>query len=462
MMEMQTGITLCPGSLHTMASFQPPDRSPAQGFRKASQTELSVFRLIHAYPRISRVELAERSGLSTAAITGIVNVLLSRNLLLENRESAGGTGRKRISLIVRPGLAYIAGIDIGTINLRICITDLNGFVLASKRWRSDMSEGRAAVLAHVFASLRVLLREAGLVEAQLKGIGIGFSGVIDVEKGLILSYPRPGQLEQWKNTPLREIAENDFKVPVVLEDSVRAVAIMEKLSGHGCDYTNFVYVDVGVGVGSAIFIDGKLYRGHGGGAGEFGHITVDEDGPLCCCGNNGCLEAVASGAAIIEDVRNAIRRGVATKITGAAGYATGELTLEMIAAAAAADDTLANRILSEAALHIGTAAASLVNLLNPAAILFGGALFRAAPEFLITRIRSAIRHRAMEKAVSDAVIQASSLNEDAGAHGAAKLMATHLIDCIYRTALSDRSDSRHSANARDAEPGDGTGSPRQH
>jgi predicted NBD/HSP70 family sugar kinase len=248
---------------------------------------------------------------------------------------------------------------------------------------------------------------------------------------MVLSYPRPGQLEQWKNIPLRQRIEQEFGVPVLLEDSVRAVATMENFMGAGRSFSDFVYVDVGVGIGAAIFIGGSLYRGHGGSAGEFGHITVDEDGPLCCCGSSGCLEAVASGATMIESMKIALRRGVSSKITEKDDFDLDKITIEMIAAAAEENDSLSYRILSEAAAHIGAAAADLVNLLNPAALIFGGAVSRAVPTILIERIRATIRHRALEKSANDVQIQASILEGDAGARGAARLIAARLIERIY-------------------------------
>lgn len=417
-----------------------PDYSNA---KKSLQTELAVLRTIHASPYISRVELADMCGLSTAAMTGIVKSLVTRGLLVEDRSGAGGTGRKRVALAMRPDLAIVAGIDLGTINLRICVTDLNGSVLIAREKLSLMSRGREAVLSSVFAMLRAMLDEAGISIDLLKGIGIGFSGVIDVQRGMVLSYPRPGQLEQWRRIPLRELIEREFGVPVLLEDSVRTVAVMERFLGSGRNFEDFVYVDVGVGVGAAIFIGGSLYRGHGGSAGEFGHMTVDENGALCCCGSNGCLEALASGAAIIESVKVAIRRGVSSKITDTEGYDLDSINIELIAAAAADNDSLSYRALNEAATHIGAAAADLVNLLNPAALIFGGALFRAAPEFLIERIRATLRHRAMEKSVNDVQIEVSTLTSDAGARGAARMSAATLVDRIYFDTIGQVQKTAH-------------------
>lgn len=404
--------------------------------RKALQTELTVLRLIHATPCVSRVELAEISGLSTAAITGIVNSLLARQLLIEDRALKIGSGRKRVGLALRHELAYIAGVDIGATNLCLCITDMNGNVVIEREVESEMLRGRGDVLARTFSHLHEMLRNSGIGPSGLRGIGVAFSGAIDAERGIVLSCPRPGQLEQWRNLPLRDRFEQEFGVPALVENSVRTVAVMEKLDGAGRELTDFVYVDAGMGISAAIFIDGRLYRGHGGSAGEFGHITVDTAGPLCCCGSRGCLEALASGAAIIESVKDAIRRGVSTKIIEADGFQPDAITIEMIADAAKENDSLSYRVLSDAATHIGAASVDLIHLLNPSALIFGGSVLRAAPDLLIQGIRSAIRHHAMERSAKDVVVLASQLGTPTGARGVARLMATQLVDGIFSEATA--------------------------
>ncbi|MES2394009.1 MAG: ROK family transcriptional regulator [Acidobacteriota bacterium] len=401
---------------------------------KAAQTELSILKLIQSSPSISRVELAQASGLSTAAITGVVSSLVQKNILIEGPSLAGGLGRKRVGLMLRQTLGYVVGVDLGTFNLRVTISDLNGVSLASHETPTQMDRGRDQVLRHTCRLIRETLREAGIKPGQVLGIGVAFSGVIDVEKGIILSYPRPGHVESWRNIPLRKIFEDEFHVPCLLEDSVRAIAISERTNGAGRKYSDFVYIDVGVGIGSAIFIHGKIYRGFNGSAGEFGHMTVDEDGPLCCCGNHGCLEAIASGATLIDMVKGALKKGVPSKLLEIAG-GSDKITLEAIAEAAEANDSLAFRSLTEVAGHIGTACADLINLLNPEAIIFGGAMFRAAPELLIRQVQQLVRRRAMEKSVNDAVLLTATTKSDAGAHGIAKLIAERVLDEVMERNL---------------------------
>jgi predicted NBD/HSP70 family sugar kinase len=399
--------------------------------KKSSQTELNVLKLIQATPTISRVELSQLSGLSSAAITGVIGCLIQKGFLVEERATSKAMGRKRVALTLRRSLGYVVGIDLGTYNLRIALTDLNGEILASQMEKTEMNRGREGVLQRCFCLVRELLSTAGVEASELLGIGVAFSGVIDVEHGMILSYPRLGQVEQWRNVPLKKIVEAEFGVSCLLEDSVRAVATSERYLGAGQTLKDFVYVDVGMGVGSSIFINGQIYRGFNGSAGEFGHMTVDEDGPLCCCGSNGCLEALATCTTIIEAVQTAIEKGVPSKTLAMAGGDSSAITIEIIAQAAEQNDSLAYRALTEAASHIGAAASDLVNLLNPQAIIFGGALFRSSPTLLLEQVRRVVRHRAMEKSANDVTLLVSPLLSDAGSRGMARLVAAQLVESIY-------------------------------
>jgi predicted NBD/HSP70 family sugar kinase len=399
--------------------------------RKSLQTELSVLKLIQAAPAISRVELAEKSGLSTAGITGIVTSLVNQHLVVEGSAPVTPIGRKRIGLSLSSDLGCVVGIDMGTYNLRVVVTDMNGNVLSRSDQASEMRKGKQFVLDHCFSIVRETLQLASVPNGRVLGIGVAFSGLIDVERGVILSYPRPGLVQQWKDVPLKQIFEDEFNTTALIDDSVRAIATQDRFAGAGKDLKDFVYVDVGMGVGSAIFIDGQIYRGSGGKAGEFGHMTINESGPLCCCGSNGCLEALASCTTVIQSVKDAMDRGVASKVIDMADRDPDKLTIEMIAEAAEQGDSLAYRSLHEAASHIGAACSDLVNLLNPQAIVFGGALFRASPQFMLDQIRHLIRRKALEKSASDVSLVLSPVASDGGARGMARLISAKLVEPLY-------------------------------
>ncbi len=412
-----------------------PQSNSSRAAGKPEPRELAILRLIHSGSHYSRLDLARRTGLSPASITAIVRSLIARNLVTENEGVSSLVGRKPIPLEIRADAGYLIGVDIGSFYTRIVITDINGRIAHKHQIETGIPEGRVRVLRRVFECVHQAIREAAVTRDSVLGMGIAHSGVIDTETGVVLSFPRPGQMSEWKNVPLRALFEQEFRVPCLLEDSVRTGAIAERCFGLGADQDDFLYIEVGVGIGAAFFFDGKLYRGAGGKAGEFGHITVDENGPLCSCGNNGCLETLASCAAIIDAVRVALDRGVDSKIRDLAGANLEKIGIELINQAAAENDSLAFRVLQDAASSIAIGLADLVNLLNPRLIIFGGALFRAAPQLLSDPLKRIIKQRSLEKSALDAELKVSPLGAEAGALGASRMIAGRALEDLYDHAL---------------------------
>lgn len=405
-------------------------RTP-EPLEKLEQRELYILQLIHSGMNNSRLELARLADLSPSSITAIVQRLIKKGLIVESEPATSQLGRRPVPLQVRRDAAYLLGVDLGSFFLRIVITDVNGEIVYRSQARTDMKVGRERVLEKAFNSIHQAIRESNVPLKLIKGIGIAHSGVIDSEAGVVLSYPRPGQMTEWRNVPLRERFEKEFGLPCLLEDSVRTSTIAEKRFGAGRELNNFLYIDVGMGIGAGIFLDGKLYRGAGGRAGEFGHITVNESGPLCSCGNTGCLETVASCAAIIQNVRAAIEKGIDSKIREATGGDLEKVSIEQIAQAAAEDDSLAYRVLQGSASYIGIGLANLVNLLNPRVVIFGGALFREIPQLIDDPLRRIIKQRSLEKSAQEVQLIVSKLGAEASALGAARLIAEKIIDDLY-------------------------------
>jgi len=411
-------------------------------YTKSDQSELSVLYQIYAHPNISRIALAKHTGLSPASIGGIVNRLLRKGLVVESGQTSSGQGRKPVSLVVRSDAAYLVGVDIGSYMLRVVVTDLLGRCIYKTETESRLAEGRRRVLHRTFQVIHQAIRASAVPKALIKGIGVAHSGVIDSENGVVLSYPRPGQMAEWKNVPLRDIFQEQFGLPATIEDSTRTKAVAEKHFGLGLNLNDFIYISVGIGIGAAIFIDGKLYRGPGGLAGEFGHMTVNETGPLCSCGNSGCLESVASCAAIIQAVRGALEQGVDSKIHELAKGELDRITIEMIAQAVRENDSLAFRVLDEAISHIGIALADVANLLNPRVVIFGGPLFQHASEFLLQPLQRVIKQRALEKTANEIELKVSRLGSEAAALGAAHLVSQKILESLFLEKLERPVDQR--------------------
>jgi glucokinase-like ROK family protein len=405
--------------------------SPKRFFPKAIQREFNILQLIHSSGQISRVDLARNTGSSLASLTTIAHRLMQRGFVTEAGRGSTSVGRRPVLLRVRDDLAYFVGVDLGTYFLRVVITDMNGDVVYKMQTETGLAQGRERVLKKTFRAIHEAMENSGTIRRLIKGIGIGHSAVVDTEHGIVLSVPRPGQLLEWKNVPLRDMVAKEFGIPCTLQDSVRAIATAEKHFGLGKDLDDFIYIDAGMGFGAGIFIDGKLYRGPGGGAGEFGHLTVDDRGPLCCCGNHGCLEAVASCAAIIQASREAIQKGVNSKIRELAGGELDRISIESISQAALANDSLAYRVLQDAVSQIAIALADVVNLLNPHTVIFGGALFRSAPQLLLEPLKRLIKQRAIEKSANEVEFKVSILGSEAGALGAARLISEEVLAKLY-------------------------------
>jgi len=403
----------------------------SEPLEKLEQRELHILQLIHSGMNNSRLELAKQADLSPSSITAIVQRLIKKGLVVESEPATSQLGRRPIPLQIRQDAAYLVGVDLGSFFLRIVITDVNGEIVYRSKTQTEMWAGRERVLEKTFLAVHQAIRESNIPSQTIRGIGIAHSGVIDSEAGLVLSYPRPGQMASWKNVPLRDIFQDEFDLPCLLEDGVRTATVAEKCFGVARDLSDFIYVDVGMGIGAGIFLDGKLYRGAGGKAGEFGHITVNENGPLCSCGNNGCLETVSSCAAIIQDVKAAIENGIDSKIRELAGGDLEKISIELIAQAAIEDDSLAFRVLQKSASYIGTALANLVNLMNPRVMIFGGALFREVPQLLADPLRRTIKQRSLERSANEVELKVSTLGGEASAMGAARLVAEKILADLY-------------------------------
>jgi predicted NBD/HSP70 family sugar kinase len=381
--------------------------------------------LIYSAGEISRAELAEKTNLVPSYISSIVRRLQDKGWILEGSHVPSGRGRRRVRLYLNPDLAHLIGIEIGRVNTRIVVSDFLGHVLSFKKVPSEVSRGEQFLLGAIHQEIRRCLSQ----DDKIRAIGVAHSGVIDHVSGTVLFWPR---VEGWHEVPLEKILENEYGLTVVVEDSVRTAAMAEQRFGLGRGKGDFAYVDAGVGIGSAIFVDGRLYFGRNGLAGELGHTTIDEDGELCSCGNRGCLEIYASGAAVVSHVRHGLEQGVASSLAELRGDNFANLSLEMIAQAAAGDDRLCASMLEEAGTHLGTALASMVNLLNPERIVLGGALPRVAKASLLDPLLRSLKSRAFPGSVSQLEVVVSELGEEGAAVGACLLVATRIIQDLCK------------------------------
>jgi glucokinase-like ROK family protein len=360
---------------------------------------------------ISRVELARRMNLTRAAITAIVDDLLEIGLV---RESEGHypSGRKPIVLEIAPDRGRVVGVDMGASHLNLLLADFTARTIDEAEIPLDIHRGPHVCLALVDEMVRKLLEKNNTSFERIAAIGLGIPGPIVSEAGMISGPPiLPG----WDGYPIRDHLQGAWGLQVILNNDSELGAVGEWAYGAGRGERNLAYIKVGTGVGSGLLLDGQLYRGATGSAGEIGHITIDENGPLCICGNHGCLEAYAGGNAIARKAVEAVRRGQRTQLVGVVDRPDFSATDVMLAARSG--DLVAQRIVAEAGAHLGTAIASMVNLFNPSMVVIGGSISQIG-DLLLEPIRTAVLKRSLRPASRAVRISTSLLGRRSCAMGA--------------------------------------------
>ena len=366
--------------------------------------------------RASRGEIAQALGLDKKTVSALVGVLYAQSLV----EGAGfrdsQAGRRQELLAVRGSHSCYLGIDLGATHILGILTDLNAAVL--DRLYFEIRPGLPAelILSQLRSMARSLLASPRAV-SPVRGLGIGVPGFVDPAQGVSLVAENiPG----WKDVRLREILEDELGVPVEVDDCSRACGRAERWLGMGKEERDFLLLDLGYGIGMALYLQGGLYPGSRYKSGEIGHTVVKLDGPPCSCGKRGCLETVASGKGIACAAAAGIREGRSPVLSGLTHGNPEAVTAQDVSVAASMGDVFAAGLLREAGGFIGVALANAVNLLNPALVVIGGGL-AASGELLLDSLREQLSRYAMMGIAEDLRLELSGLGPDASALGCALL-----------------------------------------
>ena len=312
------------------------------------------------------------------------------------------------------GLPVLA-IDVGGTKIRIAIISGKGKIIAKEQRLTLADEGLEAVTGRIISGIDRLLRLKNLAPSQLHSIGIAAAGAIDSEKGLITSSPN---LPGWCDVPLRDIVKSKYGVDTFLINDASAAALGEHEFGAGRGVNNLIYLTVGTGIGGGIIIDGKLYLGPSGSAGEIGHMTIDVNGQRCSCGNTGCLETLASGTAMAKEAIKRIKQGEKSSLTEIVGGKIENITADTVEVAARGGDSLASEVISEAATYLGVGMVNLVNIFNPEMVIVGGGVAKMG-DLLLNPARQVVQERAFQLPAQAVRIVQAQLGDDSGLLGAA-------------------------------------------
>lgn len=379
----------------------------------------SVLRMIWEERRITRADIARRAGLSRSTVSEIVDGLLASGLVSEAGEGASRGGRRPIVLEFRDEACSILGIDIGASHVSVVLTDLRGRVLAwHHRDYPARSDPAGTVRLVVDLSDRALA-EAPVKRSRLLGIGIAVPSPVDPRDPERLSSVA---LPSWGGRLDLVMLRARFRVPVFVDNDANLGALAERWWGGARHLDDFVYIKVATGIGSGHFVNGKIYRGSSGVAGEMGHVAIDPRGAPCNCGNRGCLQTYIGAQALVARAVSLVPQYPTSVIAGA-----GEPTIEAIHDAALADDPLALHVVREAAEYLGIAIAGMVNLMNPAAVIIGGGIARLRDRIL-GPLRETVLRRTFVAAAAASEIRTSELGSQDIAIGAATLVLAAALD----------------------------------
>ncbi|WP_028059277.1 ROK family transcriptional regulator [Candidatus Solirubrobacter pratensis] len=387
-----------------------------------SLRRLNRLRVIHALRdegQISRAEIARRTGLSRSTVSSLVADLQADGLVVERPEpgSAHGAqgGRPPILLSFDASAGAAVGIDFGHSHLRVAVSDLASTILAERKLPLDTDHDAQQGLELAAEMVADALSDAGVQRTQVIGAGMGLPGPIEQSAGTVGSSAiLPGWIGMMAASEMRRRLD----IPVMVDNDANLGALAEAAFGAGQDAGDLIYLKVSSGIGAGLILNGRLYRGSSGLAGELGHVLVDPDGIVCRCGNRGCLETVAATGALVDLLRRSHGD---------------ELTVDAMLEAARGGDLGCRRVIHDAGRALGQVVATLLNVLNPELLVVGGDL-AGAGDLLLDGMRESVGRAALPEAARRADVVGGVLGDRAQVLGALALVVSE-ADRTFPTRL---------------------------
>lgn len=367
---------------------------------------------------ISRVRLAELTQLSNTTITNLINELLRYGVVVEDGRRRPrlrpGAGRPQTALRLVPESRLVVAVHFDVDQVNVAVTNLRAQPLVTLSAEHPPDRPLEVALADTARLVRQAIDQSGVQPERIMGVGVGASGLVDQERGMNVVAPNLG----WRDVPLRDWLSAKLRMPVSVENNVRAMALGEVLFGSGQNSHALAFVYSRVGVGAGFVVGGEIYRGSGAGAGEIGHMTIVPDGGMACrCGNTGCLETLVSEPAIVRAARDLAIQHSRSLLADMLRDGQGTL-IERILAAARAGDPATCALLETRARYMGIALANVINILNPEQIVMGG-LFAQGQDLLMPTVEATMRERAFAHLGDRVALQVTPFGYQAGVIGAA-------------------------------------------
>ncbi len=383
-----------------------------------------VLRKIHNEAPISRARLAAETGLNKSTVSSLVEELQSLGLVHETGLNSVGAGRPATLLEINPQAGSIIGVELGVDFVAVALTNFVGSILWHKTITADPNAQPETTLAQTLALVDQAMSEASQASLPLLGLGVATPGTVDLDEGMLIFAPNL----HWHNVPLQKLFRQHTGLRVFVENDANAAAVAEHLFGIARQCTHFVFVFAGVGIGGGFFLNGELYRGKNGFAGEIGHspIMADTVQTPCHCGNRGCWETYANQYSIIQRVQARLEVKRSSIIPRLMAEENASLSISLIKRAADQGDPEALDSFAEAGRAMGQGLATIVNFLNPEKIILGGPLSMAG-KYMLPYIQDEIYRHCLPEIAPKVSIELSSFGTEASLIGAVAIVVNDVL-----------------------------------
>lgn len=391
-----------------------------------SDNRALVLKIIATEGPLSRVDLSHRTNLTKMAITNIVGDLIEQGLVQEiekgQDDSASSVGRKAVKLDVVSEQNTAIGVYVARDSIQVTLCDIKGNMYWEDTSYLCLEESNDSFLERVRSMVSLLLQQEVIKDKTVRGIGVACIGPIDRQKGIILNPPNFHNL---RAINIKDFLESNFHYPVYMDNDMNAAALAEKLFGQGRGFSDFVYVGITNGIGAGVVINDRLMAGTSGFGGEMGHMSIDLNGPLCPCGNNGCLELYASIPAMIRQAKEALALGAPSLLA----KNPDSIHWSNIIEAAKSGDPLGIRLVDRLCVYISAGLVSMLNLFDPMKIIIGhdGAL---AGKLLTDRLEPILKQRALSSPYKETPVEIARFQDKSPSIGAASLVFCQLFNMM--------------------------------
>lgn len=391
------------------------------GFKKYLYKKI-ILKLLYQKGQLSNPEICRLTNMSSPSVQKLLRELAADGLVREEGVGPSYGGRKPALFGIKPDARYLLGIKIGQNSSQVAVFNMKNELCSDIHTFARPLQSTIDFINQLSDfSNEIYIKQVSEPE-KLLGIGLAIPGLTDPEKGISHSYFRD------LDDSVQHLFESRFSRPVFMDNDARVMTVGELEFGAARKKSHVLCLNIGSGIGMGIILDGRLYRGNSGFAGEFGHIKMIEDGELCICGKRGCLETVASGRALEKKARKEISAGKISGIRSMIDTAD-EITVNTVIKAARQGDQYSIDLLQELGEYLGRGLAILIHVFNPEAIIIGGQLAKA-DQFIIDPIQQSLNRYTIPQIKSDTLITTSGLGEQAAVWGAMALAMRNIFDDV--------------------------------